>query len=193
MKTAFVWVENNDADTVKMFQEEGWGIVENFQEADLLCFTGGSDVSPALYGQENTHSQCEPQRDLWNVYRYLFAVKFSIPCVGICRGGQFLNVMNGGKMHQHYENDPYLHKMQTTQDGVIEVTSSHHQVMIPNFKRPDLFLEGWSSKFSDVYESLVYENLQTKPDFCYQPHPEWVGVEHECRRYFFNVIKKFLL
>ena len=35
----------------------------NLVQYSAIQFTGGYDVSPALYGEANTHSQCNAERD----------------------------------------------------------------------------------------------------------------------------------
>ena len=36
--------------------------VENIEEADIVLFTGGEDVSPSLYGEENVLSFSNPDK-----------------------------------------------------------------------------------------------------------------------------------
>ena len=47
----------------RMFKQAGFALAASMQGADLLCFTGGADVSPELYGEENVGSYCSPERD----------------------------------------------------------------------------------------------------------------------------------
>ena len=47
----------------RMFKQAGYALAHSMQEANLLCFTGGADVSPELYGEENVGSYCSPERD----------------------------------------------------------------------------------------------------------------------------------
>ena len=67
----------------------------------LVVFIGGSDVSPALYGHEkNTKTYCNVFDDNRDLHFFNIAQKNNIPCVGICRGGQFLTVQAGGFLFQ---------------------------------------------------------------------------------------------
>ena len=106
------------------------------QDFSLVCFTGGEDVSPCLYGHKNLGSHNSPRRDDTEQEVYDVATKWKIPLTGICRGSQFLNVMMGGTMVQHLEkgHGGGRHIMQTTQpdDDIrdMEVTSSHHQMSV---------------------------------------------------------------
>src|ERR1019366_1982428 len=68
----------------------------------LIVFTGGHDVWPELYNENvcwNTYHSVE--RDLYEGRMFEQAQEYDIPCVGICRGAQFLCVKAGGKLIQH--------------------------------------------------------------------------------------------
>ncbi len=122
-----------------MFLERGIYRAQSIEEADFICFTGGEDVSPDLYGERPlAKTFFSAQRDMFDTAAYMraktrFKGEFEKPCVGICRGAQFLNVMNQGKMWQdvdwhtasHHIWDPSILKR-------IFVTSTHHQQMIPH-------------------------------------------------------------
>ena len=101
-KKVKVYVEGGDYSIVNMFRENGWFVTKNLEEADLVCFQGGADVSPELYGEPNTGSYNQWDIDFLSIVLYNNAKRLGIPMVGICRGGQFLNVMAGGKMIQDY-------------------------------------------------------------------------------------------
>ena len=189
----------------QMFLEAGYEITQDLFKADVVCFTGGSDVSPTLYGEIRhplTHS--DEARDLYEVGVYLKAQRLKKVCVGICRGGQFLNVVNGGGLYQHVEGHAIAgtHEAATYLGDKIQVSSTHHQMMIPH-EDAELLLhsdlgslkvvleeggfETEKSSTSDA-EALYYRNTDT---FCYQPHPEFVGVK-ECRDFFFDCLGKVL-
>ena len=65
---------------------------------DGLIMTGGADVSPARYGSPHPElvGPTEPERDAWEEALYRGAVDRDIPVLGICRGFQLINVINGG-------------------------------------------------------------------------------------------------
>lgn len=71
----------------RMFQEAGWEIVMDIEEADLLQFTGGADVSPFLYGEQvHPQAHCDPRRDLVEAGYYAWGVRLGKKMAGICRG-----------------------------------------------------------------------------------------------------------
>jgi len=45
-----VYVEGVDKSIYDMFISRGWEITYFIREADLVCFEGGADVDPLLYG-----------------------------------------------------------------------------------------------------------------------------------------------
>ena len=68
-----------------------------------LVLLGGSDVNPALYGEEH-HPETEAsddQRDEIELRLIDEAVKRERPILAICRGLQILNVYYGGTLVQH--------------------------------------------------------------------------------------------
>lgn len=103
------------------------------EKFDLVCFTGGEDVSPSLYGHENLASGTSMARDLREKEIFEIALKAGIPMTGICRGTQFLNVMCGGTMVQHLRKSHGggHHSCETFDGEIFTVTSSHHQMIVP--------------------------------------------------------------
>jgi putative glutamine amidotransferase len=121
---------------------------------DGLLFTGGHDVSPALYGEEKAKYCGEicTQRDQMETTLFsLFVTELDKPAFGICRGIQFINALLGGTLYQdlptqhkstptlcHKQKPPYdtdSHKV-TIKPGIlhalfgadeIAVNSCHHQ------------------------------------------------------------------
>jgi len=193
-KTVMVLTSGMTSDwtpVVSMFHERGWSVVTDLEfsadeHLDLICFCGGSDVSPYLYGEENISSYCDPKRDEYEKEVYETYVG-KIPLVGICRGGQFLNVMNGGKMIQHIEGHsmgerqiyfwPNEHKK-----GFI-IREDHHQGIVPTDDGEPL---AWDC-IDDNVEIVWYEKTKS---LCFQPHPEW---GHEpTKELFFELLKEYI-
>jgi len=70
---------------------------------DGVLITGGSDLDPARYGAE-PHPATEPasaDRDAFELMLVRAAAERDLPCLGICRGMQVVNVAYGGKLEQH--------------------------------------------------------------------------------------------
>jgi len=79
------------------------GIEETLDAVDGLIFSGGSDLDPALYGQER-HAETTgivPERDSGELALLRAALERDMPVLAICRGSQVLNVLLGGDLVQH--------------------------------------------------------------------------------------------
>jgi len=194
-----VYVEGFDAQYEEMFQRRGHEVVEKVEEADLIQFVGGADVSPSLYGEEphpaTSFSDIADQRSI-NLYEN--AITHGIPMTGICRGGQFLNVMNGGKMHQHVDGHALygthaIYDLEDATEECIQVTSTHHQMMIPELNKGVVVAVAYESACHGVEhvadtEVVWYEGNQC---LCFQPHPEIVDKNHECQEYYFELLQRY--
>lgn len=193
-----------------LFLRAGYKLADKPGDADIVCFTGGWDVNPLLYGetpiQGTSFSRDRDKKDI-EVYR-LSQDKLKI---GICRGGQFLNVMNGGKLWQDVDGHALLatHKLVdqfTNQE--IEVTSTHHQMFRPSRKAIIIGLARESRMKKSAHQSWRIKNNNSgvdefmKRDFevvyypttkslCFQPHPEF-EFAHTTREYFYNVLRRII-
>ncbi len=188
-----VFIVNTNAQYDKMWLDLGFTIVASIEDADIVQFTGGSDVSPALYGQhkgERTHSNIG--RDAQEVYSFIKAHEAGLPMVGICRGGQFLNVMAGGQMFQHVEGHTRYHSVMLSDEvsdvGVGIVTSTHHQMMRPNTNINHQLLVWAAEAHHDQQDTEVVFYPDSKL-LCFQPHPEFGERDSE---YTLNLFKKCL-
>jgi carbamoylphosphate synthase small subunit len=205
-----VYIEYASAGYHELFTRNGWSIADSPESADLICFTGGSDVSPHLYG-EHTHqyTHADPYRDAKEQRLFNWAKERNKPMVGICRGGQFLNVMSGGRMYQHVEkhagNSHFVTDLSSNQ--YFYCTSTHHQMMRPSeeavvvgiasnkgercFYRKDFNV--FDTEISDLdYEIVFYPKTKC---LCFQPHsemsqdsPTYQGM----RQYFWDCLNKYL-
>lgn len=69
---------------------------------DGIMFTGGSDVDPALYGEQpHPTTTVKPERDAAELLLMQAALAADLPVLGICRGMQLMTVAYGGRLHQH--------------------------------------------------------------------------------------------
>ena len=70
---------------------------------DGLILAGGADVDPASYGAvPDPHTGAtRPERDRFELALAYAAMERGLPLLGICRGGQMVNVACGGTLIQH--------------------------------------------------------------------------------------------
>lgn len=167
-------------------------------EFNGVIFTGGEDVSPFLYGEPPLpNTRCNIRRDMREVYVYK-NVPMEMPKIGICRGGQLLNIMCGGRMWQHVDNHTRHHSVTVFNDTKIMVSSTHHQMMIPGdngvvlgwaaeSKRKERHNETVSLKDNnhDDAEIVYYEQQNS---LCFQPHPEYANYD-DCTNLFIELVR----
>lgn len=194
---------------IEMFAKAGCRRAESIEDADLLCFTGGEDVDPRLYGEEPIKgTYFSVTRDERECDIFAKAVELSKPMFGICRGMQFLHVMNGGKLYQDVDRHGFAHPL-TLLDGTRTTwfaSSMHHQMCIDNATTfPLAFAPGHSKRYESYdaeskttrtfstdtnldLEAAAYPNIRA---IAVQGHPE-VGGYPEFTIWALNELKYFL-
>lgn len=201
-----VHIVNGSAAYGQLFLEAGFTL-SNADEAELVCFTGGEDVSPNLYGDKRhntTHNN--PHRDFRESELFKDFLARGLPMVGICRGAQFLNVMAGGRMYQNVTRHTAPHYLTDLRTGTeVWVTSTHHQMMMPGDKGKVIgasYLHGDREWFdgevarrdqSDEDNEVVL--FKRKRLLCFQPHPEMYQNYSEydgMREYFFSLVNELI-
>ncbi len=117
-------------------------------QIDALVLTGGSDVNPALYGEERDPrtEPSEDARDRMELDLLAQAIARDMPVLAICRGLQLLNVAQGGSLQQHMDGHvhrtadkaapahrvrvmPGSHLAQIVGTEPLPVNSRHHQAV----------------------------------------------------------------
>lgn len=207
-----VYVVGGDRGIEKMFNEHPeFYTTEIFKDADLYCFTGGADVSPELYGAKaHPTTGTNRDRDLRERREFEDIIQTGRPMVGICRGSQFLCVMNGGSLYQDvdkhaiwgthecfYENE----NMYVTN---YQVTSTHHQMQNPYTSKNDFEIWGTAQLCTYRDSEKVERKRLTHRDHAdveivywpetkslgFQGHPEYES--KECRDLFFTCLERAL-
>lgn len=160
-------------------------------EADFVIFTGGDDVDPQLYGcTPHPQTKCDPARDDEDLVAYLECVENGIPMLGICRGAQFLHVMNGGKLYQHVNNHNSAHNMwdRDYKELIERVSSVHHQMVRSNTTggmhiiatTGSVATEKWIDNEAKGPPGLDIEAFFYRDTVCLgiQGHPEYKGYNY---------------
>lgn len=187
------------------FNENYEATVEMVKLVDGVIFSGGHDVDPIHYGEEPLQKLgiTSPERDDFDMAIYKEAIRLKKPILGICRGFQIINVINGGTLYQDLsyadfvkinhdqrdipdrlthsikvENDKFL---KNVKDGKYRVNSFHHQILkevAPGFE------------ISATTEDGVVEGIQkiTDDEFIvgFQWHPEMLSASDDNAKYIFD-------
>ena len=195
-----------NSQTRRLYERNGYSIVERLEDSDIVVWTGGSDINPALYNEKPAGAGgWSTTRDKEDVE----AVKASGDRfkVGICRGAQLLNVIpNGGTLWQ--DVDKHTHGGHSIQDKItgetVFVNSMHHQAL----------------RLTDKAELVAFTNLSTTkygydrswhcdegpeevdveaawyPDtksLCLQWHPEFAYPESSNEKYTMALMERYYL
>jgi putative glutamine amidotransferase len=78
---------------------------------DGLILAGGSDIDPGSYGAK-PHPETRgswPERDRFEIALGTRALERDMPVLGICRGMEMLNVIQGGTLNQHLGLELHRH------------------------------------------------------------------------------------
>jgi|SRR5690554_1536491 len=156
----------------------------NLEEILTLCdaflITGGTDIHPKFFNEENNglSKDIDLRLDKVDQMVVLHAVKHKKPLLGICRGHQAINVFLGGSLHQDMgplndkhnsvSKDHFINISKNSfinLDPKINVNSYHHQAIKTLAK--DL-------KSIGVHDDATIELVvhKTLPIFAVQWHPE---------------------
>jgi len=216
MSKPSVYVVGGDRSYVTLASQIG-DISTDYDDADIIMFTGGQDVSPELYGEvklERTINNRARDREEVSIFERLSARKDKKRgFIGICRGGQLLNVLNGGRLWQHVENHGRDHAVvDVDTGGIYKCSSTHHQqfrLPVPEhavpFKVLAVALEmdavtrrTKTPKFTAAedtahdqqdLEAVYYPKTNS---LCFQPHPEYFGFP-QCEDLFLKYVRQHVI
>jgi len=187
--------------------------IEDMLQCDGFILTGGVDVHPTFYeGTEqypNMPSIFQQNRDDFESKIYRHAKQLQLPVLGICRGQQLVNVLEGGRLIQDMgETKNQVHrKLETDKKHAIEVDSSsllyrisgvvsgevnsaHHQCIDPSSLPFTLKAVAFSD--DQTIEAIEYSEPSKKGFMlCVQWHPERME-NKETNPLSINIKKAFL-
>lgn len=187
------WIELDDPEKA----------VKEAMECDGLLLPGGADVSPALYGQtpESKCGEANTLRDEAEPMLYHAFIDAGKPVLGICRGIQLINVLEGGTLFQDIDDmrecthmsivtkDHFCHAVKIYENTklseifnlpAVPVNSMHHQAI-------DKVGDGLT--VSAVSEDGFTEGVEKKDyPFCVgvQWHPEHMYRRNPLQRKIFD-------
>lgn len=157
-------------------------------KADIIVFNGGSDIATEIYNEEPVFRgipRIKSKRDTEEIRLFNEYKNSGKLLLGICRGAQLLNCLNGGSLWQHVDNHTSDHGMVDVLTGnFYSVTSTHHQMMRPTNEALIIGVAGLAKNkhaqdthvhiatpASDDIEIVWYGNTRC---LCIQGHPEYV-------------------
>lgn len=158
------------------------------RRADMVMLMGGEDVDPRLYGDHPVYpgsGHHEPRADSAQIAVVLEALQQRKPLLGICRGGQLINVALGGTLIQHlptasqhraagFSGDPFVRtKVRLEADSDLDAdVDAARTVLCTHHQSVDVLGHGLrvaARAVDDVVEAIVHESA---PVTAVQWHPE---------------------
>jgi len=170
-----------------------------------LILLGGKDINPILYKGEHHHaiSKLDERRDEMELYLLSLVDKKDLPCFGICRGMQMINLYYKGTLFPHiddldlfesHKNNVMPLKWITLIEGTklwhiikekkIKVNALHHQAIDKLGK--NIIKSAYDS--NGIIQAIEHKER----DFVIgvQWHPEFMPYRWHSRRLFFAFSKK---
>ena len=169
---------------------------DDIEKCDGFVLTGGIDVLPAIYGGAEEYPYMPerflPERDEFERLIYRYSQEKGIPVLGICRGMQYINIMEGGKVFE--DNGEKLHKLHKKEgedkvhDVIVnthsllyeitgqkngQVNSAHHQGVKPDALGNNLMVSAYADTPNPIIEGLEFKDKTGKAFMiAVQWHPE---------------------
>ena len=168
---------------------------EDIYQCHGFILTGGVDVHPGFYNgkpvYDNSPGIFQPERDAFEEKIYRYSQEKKLPVLGICRGMQLINVLEGGKLIQDLDNGNERHKKEESdkehsivaENGTLlyeiagshngRVNSAHHQAIDPDGIGKNLAVNSYDDDNEKIIEGLEFKNKSGKAFMlCVQWHPE---------------------
>lgn len=168
----------------------------DIEKCDGFVLTGGIDVLPAIYGGAEEYPYKPdvflPERDEFERLIYAYSQKEKVPILGICRGMQYINILEGGKVFEdNGEQAHLLHKKgqedknhgvnideesllySITNETIGQVNSAHHQAVNPRYLGDNLMANAYADTPDALIEGLEFKDKTGKAFMLgLQWHPE---------------------
>lgn len=167
-----------------LMRRAGYEPVDSPDKADIIIFNGGADIGTSIYGETPIYRGIPAIPSVRDQYEIDIFDKFKDQklFVGICRGAQLLNCLNGGTLWQDVNNHGRDHMMLDTRTNErIPITSTHHQMMRPG---KDAQIWGVSSESTrkqaendhriEKEQDMEVVWYPVNSSLCIQGHPEYV-------------------
>ncbi|TCC86520.1 gamma-glutamyl-gamma-aminobutyrate hydrolase family protein [Pedobacter hiemivivus] len=168
----------------------------DIEKCDGFVLTGGIDVLPAIYGGAEEYPYKPdvflPERDEFERLIYDYSQKAKLPVLGICRGMQYINILEGGKvfedngaavneLHKKGSEDK-VHGLNIVEDSLLyavtdktvgHVNSAHHQGVDPAHLGNNLMANAYADTPDALIEGLEFKDKTGKAFMLgVQWHPE---------------------
>lgn len=174
---------------------------------DGMIFTGGANIDSLWYDEKPLEKQ-SMESELRNRFEkalFLVAKEKKIPILGICRGNQLINVLQGGSLVQNIDKqmntdinhegvdkkiEEKLHSVSLEKGSFLAKISGKKRILVNSFHVQCIKELGENLKITAKSEDGVPEAIEYEGDFFMkgvQWHPEALEDQLEIFREFINV------
>ena len=156
---------------------------------DLIVLSGGNNVNPKLYNNNNTLNDVYAVRDNLEKQLLEYAITNSIKTIGICRGMHFINIFFNGTLSHNIKNHVNTQHFLKSDLDILDnkETNSYHNQGIKT--------KNLANKFNilaitedEIVEAILNDN---KTILAIQWHPERQKKEYD-KKLIINFIKGIL-
>lgn len=179
------------------------GAADMVARMDGLILSGGSDVSPLVFGEEPREKLGNTSilRDRSEIWILDEAARIELPVLGICRGFQLLNCYFGGSLYQDLSEAEHLHikhafeslpgdpahSITTAEGSLIRellgakelVNSHHHQVLdriADRFRVTAQAPDGAAEAIEPVSGEPFMLGVQFHPEMMVRTYPQFLSI-----------------
>mgnify|MGYP003291221111 CR=1 FL=1 len=177
-------------------------ITDTLDKVDGILLTGGGDYNPLWCGEEPSPKlhNINRERDAAELMLTRLAYNRQIPMLGICRGIQIMNVLEGGTLYQDIPTerlDAVKHSMQAPYDRIVHevfiepdtplydlygsrlmVNSCHHQAVCEIGSRLCVMAKSPDSIIEALYrpDKRFVQAVQWHPEMIFEKDPTAVSI-----------------
>jgi putative glutamine amidotransferase len=186
----------------------------DFDACEGFVLTGGTDIEPSTYNGSSSYElmpeEFQVERDQFEEKIYRHAQQFAKPVLGICRGMQLVNILEGGRLIQDLAIGNDVHRKTSedkehivhVEDGSLlgevvgrrtgKINSAHHQAVDPETLGKNIMVSAFAAGEEGIVEGIEFRNKTNHPFMlCVQWHPERMK-EKETSPFSKNIKERFL-
>ena len=169
---------------------------------DGFILTGGVDIEPSLYDHTSSYNNApddfQIERDIFEKEIFDYSQQQHLPLLGICRGMQLVNTLQGGKLIQDLgvHNDIHKkgkvdkqHEINVIANSLMHeitgllyglINSAHHQAIHKEELGKNLKANAFSASDDETIEGIEFDDRSGKSFMlCVQWHPERLAGKEE--------------
>lgn len=159
---------------------------------DLIIFSGGEDISPDFYGAPNIHCYgINPERDEMERDVFYIARDQKTPkLLGVCRGHQLINAMQGSNVIQDLEKETGRHEGEHPLEIIKEfsiVGQAFDKRIVNSLHHQGVRHSGSGLTTTSVYKGII-ESSESDKIITVQFHPEMMHDE-QANKFFEYIIR----